>query len=153
MTLAREGFSIEYTTPQNNGTTIIELKKDGDSEKYFGIVNSDFQWVMAPTSNIVKFDNFQDGYAAAAIQDTREMRSVSNDDGELWGYLDKDGKWAIQPQYAEARLGARRNFAWTEVWGINAQRAAQVHTMLRVVFSVSSRHSSLGVRSRHVQYL
>lgn len=101
-TLAQEGYSIEYATPQDNGNTIIELNKDGDSEKYYGIVNRDFQWILEPTNTIVSMENFHDGFAAAAILDTREMRSVSNDDGQLWGYLDKDGKWIIEPQYAEA---------------------------------------------------
>ncbi len=102
ITLAQEGYSIEYATPQDNGTTIIELNKDGDSQKYYGLVNSDFQWVLEPTNTIVSMENFHDGFAAAAILDTREMRSVSNDDGQLWGYLDKDGNWVIEPQYAEA---------------------------------------------------
>lgn len=101
ITLAEEGYAIEQTIGQDEGMTIVELKKEGaDEADYFGILDEEFNWVMRPTNEIVEMEDFHEGLAAAAVPETRAILTEGREGELVWGYVDPKGEWAIKPTYA-----------------------------------------------------
>ncbi|MFC7685773.1 WG repeat-containing protein [Ureibacillus sp. GCM10028918] len=115
MRLVEQGFEIEQLhTFENEDVILLELIREGDT--YYAMMNGDYEWVLKPTNEIkdMEYNDYhalpeydlvvyetekasiiQGGLIALAIQDERPRE----DDGLLWGYMNTEGEWVIEPQY------------------------------------------------------
>lgn len=114
MRLVEQGFQVEYlTTFQEEEVILLELARDG--EKYYAMMNGEFEWVLPPTNTIkdiehnpysaVQYDLvIYEGYSTPAIKEGLIGFAVEDprprkDDGLLWGFMNTKGEWVIEPKY------------------------------------------------------
>jgi len=63
----------------------LAIKRDPNTKKV-GCVDSNGEWVIEPTLDVVR--PFLHGFATAK-------------QGKLWGLLDKKGEWVIEPKFVQ----------------------------------------------------
>ena len=107
LTLAEQGFTIEdYSIDYNEGIIIFEL--NGPEGEYFGLMNSNFEWILSPTKEIVDFTShnnssemekyFSEGLLRVAVEEDREIRAnLGETEAYKWGYINTNGEWAVEP--------------------------------------------------------
>lgn len=112
LTLAEQGFTIEnYETDPIEGNVLLQMK--GPGGEYFGMLNSNFEWVLKPQEflQIEQEDNsemqhnvfFTEGLMRVAVQEDREIRANRGRYEEMkYGYMNTKGEWAIEPSYRTA---------------------------------------------------
>ncbi|WP_062106803.1 WG repeat-containing protein [Bacillus niameyensis] len=110
LSLAQQGFSIDYIDAQTNGYLILELVGPG-GDTYYGIMNEKFQWILRPTNEIIDIWDYQDGLVAAAVPETRQMILSRDEDAKLWGFINELGEWQIEPKYKEEYYGFSEGMA------------------------------------------
>ncbi|WP_226643094.1 WG repeat-containing protein [Mesobacillus subterraneus] len=111
-TLAEQGFSFDgLEIDPTEGIVLMKLK--GPKGSYYGLMNSDFEWILKPTNEIVMFSDsandsanevyFSEGLIRAAVKEEREIRANRGGKKEQykWGYLNTKGEWVIEPIYRD----------------------------------------------------
>lgn len=109
-TLAEQGFILDsYEIDPAEGVVLVKLK--GPKGEYFGMMDSNFKWVLKPQNMEVILETesssgmeheryFSEGVMRVGIHEDRDIRADRGRYEEWkWGYMDTKGEWIIEPAY------------------------------------------------------
>ncbi|WP_102026519.1 WG repeat-containing protein [Salirhabdus sp. Marseille-P4669] len=108
--LEAQGYTINDIDVSADGFIHVDLEGPYD-DHYYGLLNMELEWIVEP-SEYMELEPYTEPYSDEEIMgdslfftENRLMAKViapiSVDEEGLWGYLDQEGNWAIEPRFTD----------------------------------------------------